>query len=127
MRVLVSGLLLLAAAVSSPASALEQDGEFFLQSCGVAVKLSDGQQISDEERLRGVFCVAYLSGFLDSLTLSAKFSSGKKVVCLPERGISNDQAARLLTKYLRDNPEMLHESGRMSFYITLQKTFPCGK
>ena len=105
----------------------QEDGSHYLRVCSAAVKMSDGKELTQEESLGALYCVSYISGFLDSMSLTAKFTKGKRTVCTPERGVSNDQAARLLVKYLRANPETLHESGRMSLYLALQKAFPCTK
>lgn len=100
-------------------------GSELLQACGAAQKQSDGIRISDEETIGSIYCIGYVSGFLDSLALSAAASGAGQKICLPQRGITNDQAVRVLVKFLRENPQTLHESGRMSFYIALAKTFPC--
>ena len=128
MKKLLSLLVFICASLlASNAHAEEQDGSFFLQSCGAAVKQADGGQLTQDEGAVALVCVAYISGFLDAMTLTAKFTKGKRNVCTPERGVSNSQAARLLVKYLRENPQTLHESGRMSLYIALGKAFPCPK
>lgn len=125
-------LLLFVASVAVLASGnlhaeTQGDGSYYLRVCSAAVKMSDGKELTQEENLGALYCVSYISGFLDSMSLTAKFTKGKRTVCTPERGVSNDQAVRLLVKYLRENPEILHESGRMSLYLALQKAFPCAK
>jgi hypothetical protein len=100
-------------------------GSELLQACGAAEKQSDGIKISDEEAIGSIYCIGYISGFLDSLALSSAASDGGQKICLPQRGITNDQAVRVLVKFLRENPQTLHESGRMSLYIALARTFPC--
>jgi len=107
------------------AKAQGQDGSFFLQACSAAVKQADGTQLSQEESLLALYCASYVSGFLDAMSLTVTTTKGNKVVCTPERGITNDQAARILVKYLRENPKTLHQSGRMSLYVALAKAFPC--
>ena len=100
-------------------------GSELLRACGAAQKQSDGIKISDEEAIGSIYCIGYISGFLDSLALSSAASGGGQKICLPQRGITNDQAVRVLVKFLRENPQTLHESGRMSLYIALARTFPC--
>ena len=128
MRTLLSIILVLVLSAYNPrAHAQGQDGSFYLQACGAAVKQSDGAQLSQEEGAGALYCASYVSGFLDGMSLAAGSTKPQKVVCLPERGITNDQAARLVVKYLRENPQTLHQSGRMSLYIALAKSFPCAK
>ena len=109
----------------SNAKAQGQDGSFFLRACNAAEKQSDGTQLSQEESLLALYCASYVSGFLDAMSLTITTTKGNKIVCMPDRGITNDQAARILVKYLRENPETLHQSGRTSLYVALAKAFPC--
>ena len=75
--------------------------------------------------MQSVFCIGYVSGFLDSMSVTVTSTGGRQNVCLPQHGITNDQAIRIFVKFLRENPKTLHESGRMSLYIALAKAFPC--
>ena len=120
-------LLAICLAFGADAKAQGQDGSFFLQACTAAIKQSDGNQLSPEEGQLALFCASYVSGFLDGMSLSTSSTKSNKIVCTPERGITNDQAARILVKYLRSNPEILHQSGRMTFYVALAKSFPCAR
>jgi hypothetical protein len=91
------------------------------------VKQSDGGSLSAEENATSIFCIGYVAGFLDANSLATTQSGTQKVICTPQRGITNDQAIRVFVKYLRENPKVLHESGRMSLFIALAKAFPCEK
>ena len=117
----------LAALCIGNAHAQGQDGSFYLQSCGAAVKQSDGENLGAKEGAAVLFCIGYVAGFLDAHSLATNQSGANKAICTPERGISNDQAIRIFVKYLRENPKVLHESGRMSLYVALAKAFPCSK
>ena len=101
------------------------DGAKFLRACNAEVKQRDGLNISEEESIEALWCVSYVSGFLDALAVSELMAPVRKAICLPQRGITTDQAARILVKYLRDNPEKLHQSGRISLFVALAKVFPC--
>lgn len=104
-----------------------QDGSFYLRACGSAIKQSDGGALTAEEAPASIFCIGYVSGFLDSHSVATTQSGASKAICTPERGITNDQAIRVFVKYLRENPKVLHESGRMSLFVALAKAFPCAK
>jgi hypothetical protein len=107
------------------AKAEEQDGSYFLRACSAHVKETDGTKVSQEESILAFYCISYVAGFLDAMSITVTTTKGTKVVCAPERGIVNDQAVRIFVKYLRENPETLHQSGRTSLYIALAKAFPC--
>jgi Rap1a immunity proteins len=102
------------------------DGNSLLRDCTSAIRLADGVAgISEDDVRRAMFCSGYLSGFLDAHALTTSFNGGKKLFCLPESGISGEQAARVIVKFLQDHPERLHESARILAMIALQMAFPC--
>ena len=119
--------LLITLALGIPVGTVAQgsEGARFLRACGAAVKQQDGVSVSDQEMIESLWCIGYVSGFVDSLSISQSTGGGRQTVCLPQQGISNDQAIRIFVKYLRDNPGTLHETGRVLLYIALAKAFPC--
>lgn len=124
----IKALLAFAVAAATNASLAQgPDGSFYLEACGAAIRQADGKQISDNEVVGATFCASYIAGFLDATSLGRAQTgcASNRAICLPDRGITNDQVARLLVKFLREHPEQLHESGRMSLYIALAKVFPC--
>lgn len=125
MRRAILLLAALAAAATCNVWGQGPEGSALLKACGATLRQADGGQLSEEDSIESIFCIGYVSGFLDGMSLTATLTGGRPNVCLPERGITNDQAIRILVKYLRENPETLHKSGRMSLYISLGKAFPC--
>ena len=121
----IASSLLLASAQAARAQG--QDGAFLLQACTATLQQADGVPLSPQDSAGAIYCAAYVSGFLDASSLATAADKSKKMICLPERGITNDQGVRLLVKYLQENPQVLHESGRMSLFVALAKTFPCKK
>lgn len=107
------------------AGAQIQDGTWFLNACGAAVKQAENVQLSANEAIVSLYCISYVAGFVDAIPLVTTTTKGSPIICLPENGASNEQAIRVFVKYLRENPEQLHESGRASLFISLAKTFPC--
>ncbi len=102
-----------------------QTGNDILRSCGPIVNMLDGKKIDLKEETQGLWCTGYISGLLDGIALSPIKVDGKDVLCLPKDGISNDQAIRIVVKWLREHPDKLHLSGRMEALISLVKSFPC--
>ncbi len=101
----------------------KETGIEFLRACGATVKQADGLPVSDQESIESIWCLGYLSGFVDSLRLSAKPQNQK--VCLPAKGASNEQLARVVTKWFKNHPESLHQSGRIEIMLALGDAFPC--
>src|SRR5262245_3606926 len=89
----VAAAAIFAAAVT--AHAQQPDGSKMLRACGASVKQADGGSVTEEEAVLSVYCLGYISGFLDSMALTVGTTSGRQNVCLPQQGISNNQAVRI--------------------------------
>ncbi len=109
---------------SAPRNLLGPDGNELLRSCSATVRLSDGADLNPEETVRSMWCIGYVGGFLDGLSVM-NWKGGATKVCLPTGGVTNDQAARIVVKYLRANPETLHQSGRISLLVATAEAFKC--
>src|SRR5262245_59839768 len=118
-------MLIAAAVASSGAYGQSLDGSAMLRVCGAAVKQAGGGDLTDEESIHALYCVGYVSGFLDALSVTANTPGARQNVCLPQSGITNDEVIQLFVKFLRENPQTLRESGRMSLNIALSRVFPC--
>jgi hypothetical protein len=88
------------------------------------VRQADGATLNAEDIVRSVWCSGYVGGFLDGLAVM-RWKGGEQKVCLPQNGIENEQAARIVVKYLRAHPEVLHESGRISLLVSITEAFKC--
>jgi hypothetical protein len=88
--------------------------------------LAEGASAASGNALwRANYCSGYIDGFLDGHALTAAINGGRKLYCLPLRGISAEQATRIFVKYLQDHPEKLHDSGRILVLIAFETAFPC--
>jgi hypothetical protein len=114
----------LSIAAIQPVSA-SPTGDELLDACSVVVKRLDGAELSPEDMTKGIWCAAYLSGFVDAVGLTPPVILGQRAVCLPADGVSGGQLARIVTKWLREHPEHLHESGRAETLLALAWAFPC--
>lgn len=111
--------------LSSPAKAIDTGAEL-LRACSAVVKQADGLKISEEEGVLSVYCLGYVSGFTDSVRLTSHFYKPRDPkICLPEKGASNEQLIRVVTKWLKDHPENLHGSARLEVMLALENTFTC--
>jgi hypothetical protein len=82
------------------------------------VRAADGAKLNGVEHSKSAFCGGYLAGYLDSLAVSI-FAGAKQNICLPKDGLAGGQAARVIVKWLKENPEKLHENGRVLIYAAL--------
>ena len=124
--VLLGSVLALGAATTQSVPA-DRTGTAFLRKCNPVVREADGEDVSAEEAVQGLLCMSYLSGFLDGHELAASTfeSQYKRVVCPPKGGVVGEQAARIVVKYLREHPETLHATDRVSVFIAFSRAFPC--
>lgn len=69
----------------------------------------------------------YINGVVDTIAVLPAIDPLCQVVCLPQKGISIDQAIRIVVKYLKNHPEDLHYPARTCVYLAISKAFPCEK
>ena len=78
-----------------------------------------------EASLGKIKCAAYISGILDSYRVISFQVPQARFICLPDQGISNDQAIRVVIKWLQEHPSRLQESARVSVLTALKYACPC--
>ena len=104
--------------------ALATDGNRLLQICGPL----DKTEFQPSEMSEVTACTNYIDGVLDALVAlqSAHPREIKSSVCAPsDSGINPFQGARIVLKYLRDNPDKLHWTASVLVINALHDTFPC--
>jgi hypothetical protein len=70
-------------------------------------------------------CIGYLDGVMDSAVVLSIAHPEARPFCLPETGISLDQARLIFIKWAKDHPDQLHTAARISVAIALGTAFPC--
>lgn len=68
-------------------------------------------------------CYGFLKGLNESLSMMSQFY---KFYCLPNEA-TNLQIRLVVMKYLKSNPEDLHQSSSLLFVNAMGKSFPCPK
>jgi len=106
-------------------AAASPDGASLLRACNASNKQEDGIEVSDEEAAYALWCSGYVAGYLDGFQISSSTKGAGEKLCLPNAGITNDQAIRVITRWLKDHPETLHQSGRVEILRALASAFPC--
>ena len=102
-------LAALAMLLGSPASYAYTTGNNLVEHC------------KDKEAYFGSgFCYGYMMGVANILT----WASERNRICIPD-GVTGGQVASIVTKYLKENPESLHESADLLVTVALGKAFPC--
>ncbi|WP_447749416.1 Rap1a/Tai family immunity protein [Pseudomonas nicosulfuronedens] len=120
-------LAVLLVAVSVTAQAGERgttDGNALLKGCSAVVKSLDGggQKVPD------AFAMGQCFGMLEGVAGSAQIMERKLPenmrTCIPEN-YSNGQGARVVVKYLNENPQSLNLPASFLVMISLKTAFPC--
>ena len=115
-------IFLTALALSTPAASqgLNPTMEF--------VWLCEGREPIPEAPSVGIaICAGYINGFIDSHVLSGRFAPNAAVFCPPKQGIAGDQARRVFLDWANRHPDELHETLRVSLWLSLVGAFPCGR
>lgn len=116
---LASFMLVIMLSISSARA--EQRADELLWKCNGTAK--DEVQAA----LGKLYCIGYISGLIDGHQITSNIlKPEKKFLCLPKDGISNDQAVRIVVKWLNEHPEELHQTARVAVLVALRNAFPCG-
>jgi TonB family protein len=107
--------LVLAANLSGPDPT--QTGSAFLSWC-------EKYEAGAENQYSGL-CVGYVMGVSEMVSRMPP-NVAREFACLPENA-TNDQAVRVVLKYLRDHPEQLHKARLTLTLDSLRTAFPCSK
>ena len=104
------------------------DGNRLLRSCEVLLNTMSNSEISGNLFDAG-FCLGYVQG-VHQLNRACNFLLERKkqpIFCSPHGKITNNQAVRIITKYLKEHPEQLHEEEIFLVIKAFGIAFPCKK
>lgn len=116
-------LLLLIVPTTSHASGDGIDGSKLLENCESVIDRPQSLGVSEGVGIG--WCLGLLNGLVSVNQVYQDRLGNESLFCLPEGGISNLQAARVVIKFLRDNPARLHEKGTFLALVALKDAFPC--
>ena len=69
-------------------------------------------------------CMGLIQGVRNTAFIYQEMFKESKITCVPNN-VDNVQVARIIVKYLNENPEQLHKDDALVAIFALQKTFPC--
>ena len=74
-----------------------------------------------------LLCSMFISGFAYGLSVGTVAQQRPDGVhfCPPKDGVSGQQAELIVEKYLKDNPDKLHENASLLAYVALMKEYHC--
>ncbi|WP_159815019.1 Rap1a/Tai family immunity protein [Pseudomonas sp. 18058] len=103
--------------------ALAGDGNQLLTTCQVVIKFLDGEKKVDPFDIG--YCTGIVEGVEGSIFILNDSLPANLKTCYPDTGINNGQKARIIVKYLRENPDQLHMPAAALAMIAYKNAYPC--
>ncbi len=104
------------------------DGNELLTQCNNAVQILDGERkpnAPNDSPLAFGYCLGLMHGITETIRTYQVAYGHNEIACLPVNGLENGQAARVVTKFLRDHPERLHQPDALLAIVAIKEAFPC--
>jgi hypothetical protein len=102
------------------------DGNKLLEDCQSYIRAdASNTELSADEALGIGHCLGLVEGVMKTMIMkNISLPKGLRL-CFPENIIGSGQAARIVEKFLRENPSVLHKDGAFLTMIAFDKAFPC--
>lgn len=98
------------------------DGNELLAQCQQYLKAADSE--SNYDRIDAGLCTGFLQGVLGAFTFLREELENDSKFCVPN-GVTNVQTARIVVKYLKDNPKLLNLNRTGLVWSALKDAYPC--
>lgn len=116
-------------------SVADTTGRDLLEKCQALENAIDNSaQASASDLAAGIFCQGYVSGITDLLDVVAINASKRDAdpkraidtigVC-PDNAITVEEAIRVVVKWLKENPNKLHDAAVTDVMRALRQAYPC--
>jgi hypothetical protein len=107
------------------------NGNILLEQCTQSQRLESGTKLTEEEFIKATYCMAYIRGVMDTIVVDQLYKikrvgeTGKfEEACFPSTA-TNEQAQKVVLKYLNDNPANLHLPENILIRNAMLGAFPC--
>jgi hypothetical protein len=120
MKAWIAGAALVAGIFSSSASA---NGLGLLAQCHAAIKGIEGDM--KVNMLSVGSCLGMVEGVRNTMQILDSKLPPDYRTCFPKDGITNEQALRILVKFLEDNPVMLDNNDTFLTMAAYRTAYPC--
>lgn len=104
-------------------SSCQADGNVLLQECLAAEKYIDTEKMTKPFSVG--MCWGLIQGVRNTMQLLGEDVPLSIRACLPERGIDNGQATRVVVAYLKKNPALLHKNEVVLTMLAFLDAYPC--
>lgn len=100
------------------------DGNQLLAACKEAVRDADGERVTSNLDIG--YCLGVVNGVMNTMVTMNEYMLPKEKTCFPD-GLMNQQAARIVAKYLQEHPASLHRDGAFLTMAAFQNAYLCGR
>lgn len=93
----------------------------------VIVYQNGNQLIKDcegDEPIRGMFCLGFMAGTMDTLEVLSAAAEFPKIACKP-KDVTITQLRKIFIQFTSEHPEELHNSASSIMLTALVEAFPC--
>lgn len=112
--VMLAGMMVSGAAMA--------DGNALLTQCQQFIKAADGEK--DFDRGQAGMCVGFVEGVLSTTAFFGENLDNDAKLCIPKTA-TNGQLARVVVKYLEDNPAKLNQGKTGLVWLSMKDAYPC--
>jgi len=124
---LLFGLILLFYASFANSEAIKNDGNELLNDCNMFIAFGENNvdKMNSQTSGEAGYCLGLIKGIGDMQVIYAVwFKSQNEIFCVP-KGVSIGQLTRVVIKFLKDNPAILHEANTCLIVKALRNAYPC--
>lgn len=109
------------------ASSSLADGNELLRECNAAIRFLDNGQVKPNDYQDVGYCFGFCNGVMSSIYFYNEHLPVHQRLCLPEKGLSTEQVVRIVVKFLKDNPSILHYEQSTLVLLAIGKSYLCSK
>lgn len=109
--------------MSGLASGAVPDGNRLLGACQAVVKYMDGDKSTNSYDFG--YCVGIVEATEGSLIILDEALSRDYKTCFPSDPTSNGQKARIVVKFLQENPALLNKPATYLAMLAYKSAYPC--
>lgn len=111
--------------MASRAAVAEANGNQLLTQCQQAVRAIDNVSKPSDNGVDAGQCFGVVNGVMFMMDYLSDDLSNDHKACFPKDGITNWQAVRIVEKFLKENPSILHLEGPFLTMAAFHEAYPC--
>ena len=81
--------------------------------------------VPDQPEIGKFACANYLAGVLDVVSVFGAAGMNMRNRCLPESGVTNDEAIEVYRKWAGAHPKRMRDAARVSVIFAMTEAFLC--